>query len=150
MRRLVAATLLLLAACADPGAVRKGADGQPLPPKYGVVDAVKPIDLPVEQGGSGGFFGGTMGNVGGAVLGGSGRGAAVGSVLGGVAGARAGDSAQNSRIRPGLEIWVTLDSGRSAVVTQPAKTDEPFKVGERVRIVHTMRGQRVEHEPSGQ
>ncbi|MSU70059.1 MAG: hypothetical protein EXS39_04645 [Opitutaceae bacterium] len=52
---------------------------------------------------------------------------AIGSVVGGMAGARVDD-------RPGEEITITVEGGKSIVVVQE-RTDPPLAVGERVKIL---------------
>ncbi len=54
----------------------------------------------------------------------------IGSVVGGIAGAAAEEAYTR---RKGLEITVTLDSGRTLSVVQEA--DQPIHVGDRVRIL---------------
>jgi outer membrane lipoprotein SlyB len=45
--------------------------------------------------------------------------------------------------RPGLEITVRLDNGELRAITQDA--DEPFRIGERVRLLSNGRTTRVTH-----
>lgn len=139
----------LLSACAsETGLQTAEANGKAVPPRIGVVESVKAIDMPGEQGASGYFLGGTLGNIGGAVLGGGGRGSVAASVLGGVAGATAGDSAQNNGVIAGQEIWVQIEGKREPlVISQPVKLKGTFQAGERVRVVRGARGLPVvEHE----
>ncbi|BBE49590.1 hypothetical protein OYT1_ch0013 [Ferriphaselus amnicola] len=139
----------LLGACASNAGLNPAeSSGSALPPKVGVVESVKAIDLPGEQGASGYFLGGTLGNIGGAVLGGGGRGSVAASVLGGVAGAKAGDSAQNNGVVAGQEIWVKIeDKLEPLVISQPIKLRGMFQVGEHVRVIRGARGFPViEHE----
>jgi outer membrane lipoprotein SlyB len=139
----------LLTACASNHDLSKDASGKPLPPRTGVIESVKAIEMPTPQGASGYFLGGTLGNIGGAVLGG-GRGAVAASVLGGAVGATAGDAAQNSDVVAGQEIWVRLENKRDpAIIRQVIGKPGAYQVGERVRVVRTPRGQDiVERETS--
>lgn len=142
-RLLLTAAGALLAACASHSDLSKDASGKPLPPRTGVIESVKPIEMPTPQGASGYFLGGTLGNIGGAVLGG-GRGSVAASVLGGAVGATAGDAAQNSDVIAGQEIWVRLENKRDpAIIRQVVGKQGAFQVGERVRVVRTPRGQEM-------
>lgn len=145
MRKVLLITVLLLAACASG---QSGLGGKPAAEapekavKLGVVESVTPIEMDDSSGG-GASVGGVFGQVGGASTGG-GRGSTVGIILGGVVGGTLGQQA-GIATKPGLEIWVKLDGeeGKSTYVMQPGQPDE-FKVGDRVRVVSTKEGSRVE------
>lgn len=83
--------------------------------------------------------GSVMGSVAGGFLGrevgrGAGRtvGAVGGSILGGAVGSRA---QKNLSGRPGLEMEIALDGGKRISVTQQVDPKEPFRVGDRVRVL---------------
>lgn len=137
---------LLLAACAGNSThgVNTVAEEQKVPPQLGVVDSVTPIELPNEGGSAGAVIGGTAGAVGGANTG-SGRGSVAASIFGGVLGSMAGDALQNSGTHPGVEIWVRLDDGKSVVARQSQDSNNVFRIGDRVRVVHDRNGTRIEH-----
>jgi outer membrane lipoprotein SlyB len=80
--------------------------------------------------------GGAVGGVAGSEVGG-GKGAAVGAVLGAVAGGMAGAAAEELITRkPGIEVVVRLDSGRTIAVVQE-DTGEAFARGDRVRVLES-------------
>jgi outer membrane lipoprotein SlyB len=69
--------------------------------------------------------------------GGSGRG--VAGAVGAVAGAVAGDAVEERVTRQqGLQITVDLDEGPTVAIVQAA--DQPFAVGERVKVLRGQRG----------
>ncbi|WP_152555771.1 hypothetical protein [Ferriphaselus sp. R-1] len=140
--------VVMLAACAgEPGPPTRDGNARPARPEIGVVESVKSIDMPDEQGASGYFLGGTLGNIGGAVIG-SGRGSVAAAVLGGVAGATAGDAAQNNGVVAGQELWLKLEGRQEPmVVRQAVKLQGAFQAGERVRVGFDARGRAmVEHQ----
>jgi len=71
----------------------------------------------------------------------SGVGATAGGVVGGVAGAAAEEAATR---KPGIEITVRLDSGRTIAVVQE-DTGEKFAPGERVRMLESGGQARITH-----
>lgn len=147
MRRLLILLFpLLLAACAGNSTHGVNADKQQEPPRLGTVESVADVELPNEQGSTGAVVGGTAGTVAGANAGG-GRGRYGTMILGGVLGSMAGDALQNGGTHPGVEIWVKLDDGKSAVVRQPLNKNEVFHVGDRINLIHDKNGTHVEHLP---
>lgn len=111
--------------------------------QFGVVDAVRPVRINPRQTGVGAGGGAVLGAIAGSqVGGGSGQvaGAVGGAILGGILGQQVEQSANE---RPGLEITVRLDSGRYVSVVQGA--DEPFRPGDRVRLISGRGRARVTH-----
>lgn len=104
--------------------------------KMGVVESVRQVRLEGTDSGVGTIAGGVVGGVAGSELGG-GKGAAIGAVLGAVAGGVAGKATEEVVTRkPGLEIVVRLDSGRTIAVVQE-DTGESFARGDRVRVLES-------------
>ncbi|MEW5771618.1 MAG: glycine zipper 2TM domain-containing protein [Pseudomonadota bacterium] len=104
--------------------------------KMGVVESVRQVRLEGTDSGVGTIAGGVVGGVAGSEIGG-GKGAAIGAVLGAVAGGVAGKAAEEGLTRkPGLEITVRLDSGRTIAVVQE-DTGESFARGDRVRVLES-------------
>lgn len=118
--------------------------GQAQTVKKGRITSIRYVNI------EGGTTAGTVvGGVAGGILGnqiGSGRGRTL-ATLGGVGvGAIAGSQAQKSMgSRQGIEIEVRLDSGNSMSVTQQANPNEPFGVGERVRVLYNGGRARISH-----
>ncbi|MCB1808896.1 MAG: hypothetical protein KDJ99_28215, partial [Candidatus Competibacteraceae bacterium] len=91
----------------------------------------------------GGASGAALGGLAASNIGG-GRGQVAATIGGALIGGVAGAAAEEAMTRqPGLEIIVRLDSGRTVAVTQAA--DEPFRPGERVRILYDYDTARVTH-----
>lgn len=98
----------------------------------------------------GGTTAGTiLGGVAGGVLGnqiGGGRGKTLATVGGAGVGAVAGSHAEKSiASRRGIEIQVRLNNGRSLSITQEVNPNEPFSVGDRVRVLSNGGRDRVTH-----
>lgn len=112
--------------------------------KMGVVESVRNVRLEGTESGVGAVAGGAVGGIAGSSVGG-GKGQAIGAVLGAVAGGVAGAAAEEALTRkPGLEITVRLDSGRTIAVVQE-DTGERFAIGDRVRILESGGQARVTH-----
>ncbi|HEX4779425.1 MAG TPA: glycine zipper 2TM domain-containing protein [Usitatibacter sp.] len=111
--------------------------------RFGVVESVRAVRLNPGNTGVGAASGAALGMVAGSTVGGgSGQvaGAIGGALLGGLIGHNIEQSANE---HPGLEITVLLDSGQYVSVVQGA--EEPFRAGERVRILGGHGGTRVTH-----
>jgi len=111
--------------------------------RFGVVDSVRDVRINPGQTGVGTFGGATLGGIAGSTVGGgSGQaaGAIGGAILGGILGTQIEKSANE---RPGVEVTVLLDSGKYVAVVQEA--DEPFRPGDRVRVVSGHGTTRVTH-----
>ena len=111
--------------------------------RFGVVEVVRPVRIqPMNTGigtTSGAFIGGIAGSH---VGGGSGQivGAIAGTVLGSIIGYNAEQQANEI---PGTEVTVLLDSGKYIAVVQ--QSGEPFRPGERVRVLTGRDSVRVTH-----
>ncbi|MCH7227731.1 glycine zipper 2TM domain-containing protein [Haloferula sp. A504] len=145
---LFLAVPVLFAACAQPSLTgdtySRGEAQSAQQVRYGKVTNVRFVTL---EGSSTG--GAILGAVAGGYLGrqvgsGSGRDAATigGAALGGTAGSYAGQAANR---RQGVEISVKLDGGGEVAIVQQADKDEPFYVGERVRVLGSGGRARVSH-----
>jgi outer membrane lipoprotein SlyB len=104
--------------------------------KMGVVEAVRPVKLEGTASGVGAAVGGVVGGVAGSEVG-HGKGSTIGSVVGAVLGGLAGTAAEHAvTSKPGVEVTVRLDSGRTIAVMQE-DTGEKFAVGDRVRVLES-------------
>jgi outer membrane lipoprotein SlyB len=109
----------------------------------GIVESVRQVQIEGTKTPVGAVAGAAVGGIAGSHVGG-GTGQAVGAILGAVGGGLAGAAVEEGVTRkPGLEITVRLDSGRTIAVTQEA--DEAFAPGERVRILTGDGVTRVSH-----
>ena len=147
MRKLLAIPLCacLLGACVSQSgsAYQRAEARREMSVRLGVVETVRQVTLEGTQSGAGALAGGAIGGVAGSNVGG-GKGSTVGSILGAVGGAMAGAAIENAATRKnGLEITVKLENGSLVAITQEA--DEPFRRGERVRILSDGRTSRVSH-----
>ena len=128
---------VLIAGCATSGdTVRSGEQVQrERAVRPGVVESTR--DVTIEGGqptGAGGVIGAVVGGVGGSYVG-SGHGTIIGSVVGSVLGGLAGNAAERVGSRkPGVELTIRLDEGRTIVVVQSV-AEELFKTGDRVRVI---------------
>lgn len=112
--------------------------------KMGVVQSVRLVRLEGTQSSVGTVAGGTIGAIAGSAVG-RGRGSAIASVLGAVAGGLAGSAVEESATtRPGIELTVRLEGGRTIAVTQE-DTGEQFEAGDRVRLLESRGQARVTH-----
>ena len=66
----------------------------------------------------------------------------AGGVAGAIAGGALGNTIQGSRVTPGVELTVTLDSGDTVAIVQPGDGSD-FRVGDRVRVVGNAENARV-------
>jgi len=111
--------------------------------RFGVVDTVRPVRINPGDTGVGTLGGAALGGIAGSTVGGgSGQaaGAVAGAILGGIIGNQVEQSANE---RPGVEITVHLDSGQYVAIVQEA--DEPFRPGDRVRVLSGHGTTRVSH-----
>ena len=132
----VALSALLLGACAYPAGSRDYRGYQVMGEqsvRFGVVESVRDVAINPGPTGVGTVGGAALGGLAGSTVGGgSGQvaGAIGGAILGGILGSNIEKSANE---RHGIEVTVLLDSGQYIAVVQEA--DEPFRPGDRVRIV---------------
>ncbi|MEO7741876.1 MAG: glycine zipper 2TM domain-containing protein [Usitatibacter sp.] len=111
--------------------------------RFGVVETTREVRIQPRDTGLGGASGAVLGGIAGSHAGGgSGHvaGAVAGAILGGVIGQEVERSGNQ---RQGVEITVQLDSGRYIAIVQEA--DEPFRSGDRVRIISGRGTARVTH-----
>jgi len=111
--------------------------------RMGVVESIRNVIIDHGQSGVGTMGGAALGGIAGSTVGqGSGSVAAAigGAIVGGLIGQHVEQSANS---KPGLEITVKLDNGNLTAITQDA--DEPFYVGDRVRLLSNGRTTRVTH-----
>ena len=111
--------------------------------RFGVVESVREVRITARDTGVGTAGGAALGMVAGSnVGGGSGQvaGAIGGAILGGIIGNNIERSANE---HPGLEVTVQLDNGKYISVVQGA--EEPFRPGERVRILSGRGATRITH-----
>jgi outer membrane lipoprotein SlyB len=111
--------------------------------RFGVVESVRDVRIDPRETGVGVAGGTALGAIAGSnVGGGSGQiaGAIGGAILGGIIGQNIEKSANE---RPGLEVTVLLDTGKYIAIVQGA--DEPFRAGDRVRILSGRGSTRVTH-----
>ena len=111
--------------------------------RFGVVETVREVRIQPRDTGVGGASGAVLGGIAGSQAGGgSGHvaGAVAGAILGGVIGQ---EIERSGNQRQGIEITVQLDSGRYVAIVQEA--DEPFRAGDRVRVLSGRGSTRVTH-----
>ena len=137
---------LLLGACAYPagGKDYRGYEVQgEHSVRFGVVDSVREVRITPHDTGVGTVGGATLGGLAGSTVGGGNgqiAGAIGGAILGGIIGTNVERSANQ---RPGVEVTVLLDSGQYVAIVQDG--DEPFRAGDRVRVVSGRGTTRVTH-----
>ena len=144
---LAAAAAVSLAGCAYPpyggSNYRAYQAGIEQSVRFGVVEAVRVVNLDAPYTGLGGATGAMLGGIAGSTVGqGSGQvaGAVAGAVLGGILGSYIEADANKGE---GLEITVLLDGGRYIAVVQSG--GEGFRVGDRVRVLSGQGTTRVSH-----
>ncbi|QEM81111.1 glycine zipper 2TM domain-containing protein [Halomonas binhaiensis] len=102
--------------------------------EYGTISAMRQVQIQAENSGilgsgGGAIIGGLLGNQ---VGGGSGR--TLATAAGAIGGAMAGSKIEQSANRTAAwELEVRKDNGQTVVVVQ--KADQPFQVGQRVRLI---------------
>ena len=112
--------------------------------EYGQVDEVRPVIIEGTQSGIGAAVGGATGAIAGSGVSSGDRESRLGAVLIGTAGAVVGDRIEESMTRAqGLEMIVTLDSGRVVSVVQEVSSVDEFAPGQRVKLLGSGRNQRV-------
>jgi len=142
----LAFSAVLLGACAYPAGSRDYRGYQVMGEqevRFGVVESVRDVKINPGPTGVGTAGGAMLGGIAGSnVGGGSGQvaGAIGGAILGGILGSNIEKSANE---RPGIELTVLLDSGKYVAVVQ--EPDEPFRPGDRVRVVSGRGATRVTH-----
>ena len=111
--------------------------------RFGVVESVRDVKIGSHDSGVGTAGGAVLGGIAGSTVGG-GSGQAAGAIAGAILGGLLGQSIEKSaNDRPGVEVTVLLDSGQYVAVVQGV--EEPFRSGERVRILSGQGTTRVTH-----
>lgn len=112
--------------------------------KFATVIGVRNIIIEQNSSETGKTAGGIIGAVTGSEVG-KGKGRIVGGVVGAVAGSAIGSVIdRNAQARPGVELTLRMDDGRTVAIVQLA--GEAFSPGERVKLLTTGDGQaRVTH-----
>lgn len=111
--------------------------------RMGRVESVRHVTIKAGQTGIGTIGGAALGGLAGSTIG-QGRGSIAAAIGGAIAGGLIGQQLeQGSNTKPGLEITVRLDDGGLVAITQDA--DEPFYVGDRVRLLSDRGVTRVTH-----
>ncbi len=112
--------------------------------RMGVVESIRNVTIDKGASGVGTLAGGALGGIAAGSTIGRGNGALAAGIVGALAGGVAGNQIESRMAnRPGLEITVRLDNGELRAITQDA--DEPFRVGDRVRLLSSGGTTRVTH-----
>ena len=112
--------------------------------RYGVVDTVREVRIQARQSGVGSASGAMIGSIAGSHAGHGYHGHVAGFIGGAILGAIIGNEVERSaNERPGVELTVVLDSGRTIAVVQDA--EEHFRAGDRVRVLSGRGLTRVTH-----
>jgi outer membrane lipoprotein SlyB len=111
--------------------------------KTGLVESVRQVKLEGTKTPIGTVAGGAIGGIAGSSVG-HGNGSSIVAVIGAVIGGIAGSAAEEGITRKdALEITVKIDGGALVAVVQEA--DEPFKAGDKVRLIENGATTRVSH-----
>jgi outer membrane lipoprotein SlyB len=98
----------------------------------GTIRGLRDVTIQNDSRGVGTATGAVLGGIAGSTIGGSSRANAAGAVAGAAAGGAAGNAMARGT-RPGVEITVELQSGRTISVTQDGSSQE-FRIGDRVQV----------------
>jgi len=111
--------------------------------QLGTITSVRQVQIEGTKSGIGAAAGTVVGGVAGSGVG-HGRGSTIAAVLGGVAGGVIGSKAESATTKKaGVELAVQLDNGELISVVQEA--EEPFRVGDRVRLLTSHGVARISH-----
>ena len=111
--------------------------------ELGTIASVQQVQIEGTKSGAGAAIGAVVGGIAGSGVS-NGRGSSIATVLGAVGGGLLGHTIENAATKKtGLELTVELDSGRLVSVVQEA--EEPFRVGDRVRLLSRGGVTRVSH-----
>lgn len=112
--------------------------------KYGTILSVRNVMIREDNAETGKVAGGVIGGTMGSDVG-EGKGQIIGSVAGAVIGGTVGIALDRSiQSKPGVEITVRMDDNRTVAIAQLA--DEPFRVGEQVKVLTSQDGKaRITH-----
>jgi outer membrane lipoprotein SlyB len=129
------AGIMALSGCATqhgPNTISSSSVGRQQSVQFGTVTGVRGVTIQNDQRNIGTTTGAILGGIAGSTLGGGGRANTAGAVAGAVAGGAVGN-AVSATTRPGIEITVQLDGGRTMAVVQDGSMDQ-FRVGDRVQV----------------
>ena len=112
--------------------------------EYGRIDEVRPVIIEGTKSGAGAAAGGAIGAIAGSGVSSGSRESRIGSVLVGAAGAVIGNKTEEALTQAqGLEMVLTLDSGRVLSVVQEVASLDEFTPGQRIRLIGSGRTSRV-------
>lgn len=100
--------------------------------QWGTVRGLRDVTIQNDSRGVGTATGAVLGGIAGSTIGGGSRANAAGAVAGAVGGGAVGN-AMSRTTRPGVEITVELESGRTISVTQDGSSQQ-FRIGDRVQV----------------
>lgn len=109
---------------------------------FGELISIRAVEIRPGQTRVGTATGAILGGIAGSQIGGGTASNVAGGVAGAVAGGVLGNAIQGSRVTPGVELTVTLDSGDTVAIVQPGDGSD-FRVGDRVRVVGSAENARV-------
>lgn len=124
-----------LSACAtntSPNTFNRSEVGRAQTVEWGTVEALRGVMIQNDSRGVATVTGALLGGIAGSTIGSGTRANTAGAVAGAAAGGAVGNAASRGS-RAGIELTVTLDSGRSIAVAQDGDINE-FRVGDRVRV----------------
>jgi outer membrane lipoprotein SlyB len=103
--------------------------------QYGTVDSLRMVIIEGTKTPIGAAAGGVVGAVAGSTVGG-GKGSIIAGVLGAVAGGLAGSAAEEGLTKEqGVELVIRKSDGQTISVVQQYEPNNPFQVGDRVRLM---------------
>lgn len=147
MRALLIALSLFVTGCAtslEGGVYSRDEARKTQSVEYGVINEVRAVVIEGTQTGAGAAVGGAVGAIGGTGVSGVDRESRVASVLLGTVGAVVGNKAEEAMTRAqGLEMVITLDSGRTLSLVQEVESVDQFAPGQRIKLIGTGSASRV-------
>lgn len=112
--------------------------------EYGRIDEVRPVIIEGTQTGAGSAAGAAIGAIAGSGVSSGDRESRIGAVLIGAAGAVVGNKAEEALTQAqGLEMILTLDSGRVLSVVQEVASVDEFLPGQRIKLIGSGKNARV-------
>lgn len=118
---------------------------QPQRVEFARIEHLRPVRIEGTKSGAGSIVGGVAGAIGGSTIG-DGRGSAIMAVIGSAVGGLVGGMAEEAITRSdGVEITVRKENGDVLAIVQAVAPNEIFRVGDRVRLMHSYEGVRVSY-----
>lgn len=112
--------------------------------EYGILNEVRPVIIEGTQSGAGSAAGAAIGAIAGSGVSSGSRESRIGAVLVGAAGAVVGNKTEEALTKAqGLEMILTLDSGRVVSVVQEVASIDEFAPGQRVKLIGSGRNSRI-------